>query len=1247
MGRVKVLNTDGIQQVFVAADEATVLANEAAVKALEASERALSAAQQVATVDEMVPAILTIIRAQLGGLLGYNNRGVWLIEASYKKDDFVTFTLPDGSTSAFVAVADVPAGIPPTDVGYWTPLGGVPAETGLELTANLEGALELAPGASAEVQLSLRKLNVPESTEIIFEVGSNEPGLSGVVVAVPEVVTQDELNPDLDGQIEGEGKLSLYTLTVTAGSATPEAQHQLSVTARVAGWVDEPSSPNYALTASAQLNVVAARAVAPGIDPNLTAEYGMSGAASYTLADLLKDSGPNGLHLIRKGDVRPNSRVDGWLCEGTPGSVLHTPALTGHAMNAAQELVFIVPDPEKLADGAVVAALASATVKHNYAYVYKTSAGFVLRSALQNAAGTGAETRDSGAVPLGTRLSISADPVSKLVTLHAIRENKSSSVPLPAWTAAGVVASFYAVYRSDGTVLNPSAGQVLAARPYKVALTAIQRTLRAQELVDAYTARATADAKNEYPSATRLVLEMRKGEWRRDRTFFHGDLIALGDAAQGAEGGLVTTGAAGSGFRTDWMPDVTWEKSFTATFFVTDFFADPLGLAYAALATENNANAWMKLRPVPVTSGGVTRYDAQLVLVPGAGMPGVRGILEDVGKRPAHLIVLRYDVTKRTIGISELFSGKTLAEPLSVPTPNFTGMIGLSLGVVYRGKTDAGVDSGPVESSATRQSGVWLGTKLYAAAEEADALAALGVAAADLGRTTNPPAPVPATSTLVGVQDFSESRLGSGDLKDVFTTYAKPGWLYMSQDKRKDKPGVHIPWDKSYANRYEIKTYNGVSYRSYTGPTCGQFFIGRGTASLSYTAVSEAFRATKDLRILDVACLDVEALTDVAKDESGIGSGEPDGFDGFAFGCNGVRMLFFGPNDSRNTAIVEGGKVVYYNERMGNDNARGATGWELQLEEGLMLAWMVTALGAHQNIDKFSPTYEPVGNRPATPQFYRRVRDKAVALYLDTNAKWDKFWGNSRMSELPMHVRRSLVHSAMNELGAKIAYAKILHGAAWKTSPEYAEVQRAWKMIFGEYEKVGVNPKLQLAFWHEANHPRYGKCIFWGHGIKRYKPSGTKDVTGEYISSDLSTQFPHPNDYSPHDYGAMVFMHEEGCDFVPRSWLEKCANTLLATLQLGEKFVDGGQASPTPYLMNGNNQVEALVSPWGGVKSTKGANRGFLAGGPAASIAAYDTHGELEALVKSHYAKYGGPQTYGATAGLLLAAAKREGRLSL
>ncbi len=1283
----RIVNPKAALQAFLATNEATDLAKLAATRAGEATTLAAKVAGKAARADAVVPTVLAILRAELGQQ-PLNPRGAWLGLASYSPKDLVSWRTPAGTAELFVALYEVPPGVEPDRTDYWAILEAVPISdpapeteptpgepapvdpppdapppsepVSLTLALSLEGALGLEPGGSAVVQLEVTLVGAAADTPLLFKVASDEPGLSGTVARVAEAPA-DDLNPSDEENPEEIPNRAVYTLTVAAAGATPQGRYAVTVTAQAADWVDDPASLRYRLRGQVGLEVLAAQAVAvPAVEPNPTAVWGMSGKAGYTLAEFLKDSSPKALHLIRLGNVRPNIDGDGLISEGTPGGVLHSPPLTGHSLDGINELGVVIRNPAGLTDGAVVAALAGTARRDDWVCVLKTSTGFKLRTSVQGA--TGVVTRDSAFVPLNARFAISIDPVTATVSLHSTLDLKSVSLPRPAWPAQGVAASFLGILRADGSVINSSAGHVLAATPHKEILGDVRRDHNAQALASLYTA-VDYKPKPEFPTGTRIIQLMRPGDATVDRTFYDPathDLKLLGDASAGAKGGIVTTGAVGSGARTDWLPDVTWERGFMLIYVADGFFDAPPAVCQLALGSKNKSEAWFKLRPE--ISGDAHRAVAGAMYPPGAKF------VVDVGRRLRHLFVLRYSASARTLTVREVFSGQATA-PLPIPAA-YAGPLGVSLGTAYRGKVGTTTaDLGATEPSATRSGGLYLGVGPFSKAQEDDVIAALGVTASDLilppppTPTPDPtptPTPDPTTGRLVGAQDFSATRLGDGDLRRVYNELAVPGWLYLPNSKRTDPVGVANGWERRFvpsaANEGTVwrwDSYGGVRYKRFIGGLRGAYFIGRGMARVSEMVVSQAFRATRDLRLLDVACLDLEALCDAARDESGIGTDQPDGFLGFAAGTDAKSRVFFGPDDPRNTAAVHAinGVTRPYemNEGGGNEGLKKYTGTEVQLEEGIMVLWMVTALGAHRNIDKFSPTYEPVGNRPATPQYYRRIRDKGIKLYLDTCKKWDAFYAGDRRSELPMHVRRSLLHSWLGELGAKAAYAMILHGDAWEASAEGQEAARAWRMTFGNSEKVGVQKTLNLATWHEATHPRWGKCVFWVHDLRRTAPSGVKDATGEYISSKTTPNGVHPNNYTDHDYGVMQFLHEEGASFVTREWLEKICNTMLATLDLGINFVrisTTDSPTPIPYTQNGGNQVASLVSPWGATKSTLGATATLLTHSAAAGMAAYDAHGELEALVKRHQTKYGSSQQYGATSGLLFTAAKREGRLT-
>ena len=248
------------------------------------------------------------------------------------------------------------------------------------------------------------------------------------------------------------------------------------------------------------------------------------------------------------------------------------------------------------------------------------------------------------------------------------------------------------------------------------------------------------------------------------------------------------------------------------------------------------------------------------------------------------------------------------------------------------------------------------------------------------------PEKLPAT----GLEKWSPSILGSGELRKLFDDKIDGGFFYLPNEKRKNPIGDHIPWDDKYIKMRRVKVWKGEEYDEYTGPNAGIYHMGRGTSKVVYTTL-QAFRATKDLRILDVACGEAYSLVLTAKDESGINSTEPDGYLGLAYGVNGHRQIFFGPNDPRNTARISDGEIEYANAaKRGNSSLKQMTGTEQALDEALWFSVMAAAKDAYDNRNKFSPTYESGKDRPSKPEYYRAVYKAILKLYEDTQKKWGR-----------------------------------------------------------------------------------------------------------------------------------------------------------------------------------------------------------------------------------------------------------------
>ena len=255
---------------------------------------------------------------------------------------------------------------------------------------------------------------------------------------------------------------------------------------------------------------------------------------------------------------------------------------------------------------------------------------------------------------------------------------------------------------------------------------------------------------------------------------------------------------------------------------------------------------------------------------------------------------------------------------------------------------------------------------------------------------------------------------------------------------------------------------------------------------------------------------------------------------------------------------------------------------------------------------------------------------------------------------MSLNCRSSLIahlfHPALNDIVALVDHAGIVGGADWQRHDSYKRAERAWEMIFGDAERVGAQKNPHLAMWHIANHPRWGKCLIYAHRAKRFEPDGEarKDSTGEYPTRNLGKQYCHPNDYMSDDIGAQIHLHERKCGFVTREHLAMLGNTVLATMTIGNKFERNGRPTPVPYGMHGNEMVPELSSPWGQGKSLHGSSTGLLTGSTLAGLSAYTEHPEaFDELIRGAMEDFTEPtdQTYGAWAGLMLGAAKREGRI--
>ena len=486
------------------------------------------------------------------------------------------------------------------------------------------------------------------------------------------------------------------------------------------------------------------------------------------------------------------------------------------------------------------------------------------------------------------------------------------------------------------------------------------------------------------------------------------------------------------------------------------------------------------------------------------------------------------------------------------------------------------------------------------------------------------PTPTLSALNLRADPNFTSSKLGNigTPLRDWYEQ-ARLGWVFLPDSQRKDKVADTLKWKPEYANQYVVKSYGGKSYRYYTGPNCGSYFLGRKIGTLYHSLVSFGLRASKDLTYLDVACEEARHFLDQLDDQGGISSPNPDGYLSVVFGVNGHNQLWFGTGDPRNTAIVDdaggGATRIRYADDMGSNSFSSgpATGTDRQIEDGLMLSGpMVAALGAHYNADLYSPQFEPIGNRPSKPQFYAKLRDDACKFWEDMRAKWLADETDGKKKQLPFAVREDLAHSFLNEMCSYVCYAKIKGGADWKNHWAYLEAARGWKMMFGPLEKVGngTNPDLKCC-WYETNVPGIGACVVFTHRVKRFTMGNGKDETGEYVTTNTGTG-PHLNDYTAHSVASILFMHLEDCDFVPKEFVQGLANTYNSALNRNPRSASksylGNRATRLSYPMDAFGDG-GIVPPatWKQTSGNRGSDDGQLVNSTQMGLAAFDTNNEL------------------------------------
>jgi len=542
-----------------------------------------------------------------------------------------------------------------------------------------------------------------------------------------------------------------------------------------------------------------------------------------------------------------------------------------------------------------------------------------------------------------------------------------------------------------------------------------------------------------------------------------------------------------------------------------------------------------------------------------------------------------------------------------------------------------------------------------------------------------------ASTTLRVAQDFDYAALGTGNLKTWYDTAigtdTAPGYVKMTNLQRPSNAQIAEgkPWKDSLTPTqsnegtiWEYLVYDSEIYKSLKSVArgTGAYFLGRSHSRKTFALVDNGLRACGDLIFLDVAVEDgAHVVNQMTKNTAGyfslIYGADPQGR--FFFGMNSDGTHKFG-----NTAIIKNNAVTYSNEDNGNEGRTAAlTTNEVSLEEGLSYgAYMFTALAAHVNRDRFSPTFEPT--RSGSPQYYGAMANRACIIFDSVRANWKrkakaKATYNSdgtpknedaRKLTMPLAIQSHLLHPAVGEILAYVSYAKIKGGVDWKTHWAYLEAARAWSLLFGPLEKCGGGQADAKCMWYEATHATLGHCVLMAHHVKRWNPGTSKDVNGEYLPS-YGISGIHLNDYTTSTYGAILCMKNEGVDFISDWFMQGIANTVVATcLRTDTPYTHSGGASNNPYSIKGKDDLngmrysDAYASPPGWdltANPGSGSTKSLLASFAVAGLARWDVSGRLAPRLAEEYAKgYGGRSSgWSAATALMLHYAVAEGKVTL
>lgn len=1200
------------------------------------------------TVTLTTGSLLAWIQASGGGVIpdpdtGYTDRGDYSDETQYAVNDRVFYTLSDGRDGYFVLFAPAPAGTPPDDATYWTIDGALnPSPYALSVVLQDE-IVNVAQGASYTGNMLVEYLGgLPPDHALDELVSGDKVGLS-ITFGDPEILSDTDENgePILDG---GDYVVNIpYTVTPDADATLKT--YSLTFEVRSSEWLNQPGTPLYNVRSTDVLQVVVESSAA-GVDPLPVAAYHMPGSDGAGIAQLLDDDSGNNLTLIREGDVRVTAAADGLLSEGKATDKLYTPVLTGVTMDGSFGALLVMPDGGYLVDGAVVFAFASATVADSYVTVRKSGSNWIARTVM------GSTVADSPGVPIGEgRLSVGVDDNTGLLTLHNPSSGQPQVVSLPAWATSNVRASFFGVVKPDNSIDQRSAGIVCVAEFYDEVLSSSYIFRQLNDLFSEHTARAAPPVQPEYSKGTVRAYEINPGAGAKDQTLLAADLDVRDGVTQDAATGdyiipgITTTGGVHTGF----MTDVTLAEDWELTLILPTLFSDS-GDTVAGISFDSNIVHYLRLKNASFTAAsGDKIIQFQVNAFGTTNFPTLPQNVRMTSPKAGASPTFSYKAATRQLRIYDEQTGIELSGgALTIPADWGSAKVNMSAGGVLR------ADGNNFQGTATRLAGMHVAKRTLTETERrvnANNLNRIYTAPVDPDPDPDP-TPDP-SAPFLAVQNFDASVLSPA--MRAARTDAFNNWWGKPDGQRPAHTQilVHPAWkDKYKLSPYVVtRTYNGESYKFYNGPAAGN--PARISADLHLQGLA-ALRATKDLAFLDLLCTEVDDLESNASDESSPNNNNPDGYRSFAQGAIG-GALWYGAGSQYNTAVIRKGKITYVNQFDGIGDPGPLTGIEITLDSGLLLGAGVAALGAYENRNLYSPQYEPAGSRPASPQYYRGIYLKVMALMDEIRASWRAYHAlpktdlTSKLARQgTWEVIHGVQHAGITQMAWYAVSAKLKGGTNWKSHADYIRARNCWNLTFGPNEKLGARYYLNasgqeiknMSNWAEVVHPKYGACIFWKHLNPRRKVRNAQDANGFYLPQTTQGVGLHKHNYTFHIYGSVWLLKEMGCDFVPDGFLEKMANGLMAGLSLTEKTYTPSQGSGSttvPYNMNGNGHIAAIKNPWNPTEGTgnTGANNSLLQEKAATLMAAYEATGDLSALMRRRREEFAKGNSYGQMSGAI------------